>query len=92
LGVELSLLDPEERRHYLNLILQAGLEEDFLEWLRQQGITHVVGRFDNIPLELIKAYAGERKLTAEGEEAERVQETREADERFIPAKARSRRF
>ncbi|WP_434731062.1 hypothetical protein WLZ34_05545 [Thermogladius sp. KZ2Tp1] len=88
----MSFLEPRERREYLELIVQAGLEEDFIEWLRLQGITHIIGRFDNIPLELIKAYIAEKKLEVDAEAHEDIHETGEEDRRFIPAKERSRRF
>ncbi|MEL9908050.1 MAG: hypothetical protein QXV08_02345 [Desulfurococcus sp.] len=55
-------MDPSYRRELLSLIINAGLEEDFIEWLSIQGIRHLVGRVDNIPEELLLAYVKEKKL------------------------------
>ncbi len=60
-------LTPLEKQELVKLIVQAGLEEDFLKWLEQQGYKYFFGRLDNIPDELIEAYVKERKLMDLGE-------------------------
>ncbi|WP_042667613.1 hypothetical protein [Desulfurococcus amylolyticus] len=64
------MIDPSYRRELLSLIINAGLEEDFIEWLSIQGIRHLVGQVDNIPEELLLAYVKEKKLIDTEEEDE----------------------
>lgn len=80
----MSLLDPEARRRMAQLIIEAGLEEDFINWLKAQGISHVVGKFDNVPAELLQAYIAEKRLVHEGEEE--PAEGPDEDDRYIPSK------
>lgn len=60
-------LDPSFRRELISLIINAGLEEDFIEWLKTQGRTHIIGKMDNVPDELLLVYVREKKLTVEEE-------------------------
>ncbi|ADV65327.1 hypothetical protein [Desulfurococcus mucosus] len=64
------MMDPSYRRELLSLIVNAGLEEDFIEWLRTQGVKHLYGQLDNIPEELLLAYIREKKLEDAGEDIE----------------------
>ncbi|WP_440059672.1 hypothetical protein ACSU1N_00490 [Thermogladius sp. 4427co] len=82
----MTLEDPRERRELVDLIIQAGLEEDFLNWLRIQGITHVVGKFDNVPIELIRAYVEEKKLYPPDKVEEGIADNTEFDQRYIPSR------
>lgn len=60
-------LDPSIKRELISLIINAGLEEDFIEWLKIQGRTHIIGKMDNVPDELILAYVREKRLVIEEE-------------------------
>lgn len=60
-------LSPSEKRDLVKLIIEAGLEEELVRWLEQQGYTYVFGRLDNIPDELIEAFVREKKLKDFGE-------------------------
>jgi len=60
-------LDPSFRRELISLIINAGLEEDFIDWLKTQGRTHIIGKMDNVPDELLLVYVREKKLTVEEE-------------------------
>ncbi|MEM2009616.1 MAG: hypothetical protein QXV51_02105 [Thermosphaera sp.] len=60
-------LDPSMKRELISLIINAGLEEDFIEWLKIQGRTHIIGKMDNVPDELILTYVKEKKLVVEDE-------------------------
>ncbi len=65
-------LSPSEKQELIKLIVQAGLEEDFLKWLEQQGYKYFFGRLDNIPDELITTYVRVRRLTDLGEDEYKV--------------------
>ena len=60
-------LSPSEKRELVKLIIEAGLEEELVKWLEQQGYTYVFGRLDNIPDELVEAFVREKKLRDLGE-------------------------
>jgi hypothetical protein len=62
-------LDPSLRRELISLIINAGLEEDFIDWLKTQGRTHIIGRMDNVPDELLLVYVREKRLTIDEEPA-----------------------
>ncbi len=79
-------MDPNYRRELIKLILDAGLEEDFTQWLRQQGYTHFFGRLDNIPGELIETYVKLRKLIDNGDEERLFKEIMEMKELEPPEK------
>ncbi|GEM_PF-1866203 len=69
---KMSKLTPSEKRDLVKLIVEAGLEEELMEWLKQQGYTYVFGRLDNIPDELIEAFVREKKLDDMGEDEYRI--------------------
>jgi len=83
-------LEPSYRRELRSLIVNSGLEEDFMEWLSIQGIRHVFGQLDNIPDELIVAYLAEKKLLETGVE-EKVEYVGLPDEPGGGVYVRSRR-
>ncbi len=68
----METLSPSEKQELIKLIVQAGLEEDFLHWLEQQGYRYFFGRLDNIPDELIVTYVRIKRLTDLGEDEYKV--------------------
>ncbi|MEM0380474.1 MAG: hypothetical protein QW607_06700 [Desulfurococcaceae archaeon] len=51
------------RKHsLLRLIVNAGLEEEFIEWLKQHGYKDLYGRLDDIPIEIIEKFVNDKKL------------------------------
>ena len=89
-------MDPLHKRELIRLIIDAGLEEEFTNWLKQQGYTHFFGKFDNIPGELIETFVKEKRLLADIDEDKeffnellRSEELEPPDKRnYIPAKRR----
>ncbi len=86
-------LDPQRKRELVELIVNAGLEEDLLEWLKQQGYTYFFGKLDNIPDELILTYVKIRKLLVVDEDEKFISEAVSTPEleppekrNYIPAK------
>ncbi len=86
-------IDPEQKRELIKLIIDAGLEEDLLNWLKQQGYSYFFGKLDNIPDELILTYVRIRKLQVVDEDYEFIQEAISSPEleppekrNYIPAK------
>ncbi len=78
--------DPQRKREFVKLILDAGLMEDFINWLRQQGYNYVFGKLDNIPGELVEAYVKSKKLVVEDEDSEIFEEALETPELEPPDK------
>jgi hypothetical protein len=86
-------MDPKRKRELLRLIIDAGLEEDFTQWLSQQGYNYLFGRLDNIPDELLETYVRIRKLLVDNEDDKLFREIMKMEEveppekrNFIPAK------
>ena len=65
-------LEPEKKRELIKIILDAGLEEDFMKWLEMQGYTYFFGRLDNIPDELVETYVRVKKLVIEEDEDQEI--------------------
>jgi hypothetical protein len=56
-------MNEEEKRYsLLRLIVTAGLEEDFINWLGEKGYHDIYGRLDNIPPHLVEEYVSAKKL------------------------------
>ena len=79
-------LSPSEKYELVKLIVDAGLEEDFMEWLRNQGYTHLFGRLDNIPDELIESYIRIKKLLPAEDYDSYLEALRNMDELEPPGK------
>ncbi len=79
-------MEPEKKRELLKLILDAGLMEDFINWLQQQGYSYVFGKLDNIPGELVEAYVKIKKLVVEDEDNKIFEEALETPELEPPDK------
>jgi len=52
----------KERESLLRLIINAGLEENLIEWLNSKGYRDFFGKLDNVPLELLMEFVNEMKL------------------------------
>jgi len=52
----------KQRESLLRLIINAGLEENLIEWLNSKGYRDFFGKLDNIPLDLLLEYVNEMKL------------------------------
>jgi hypothetical protein len=63
-------MDPARKRKLVELIVSAGLEEDLMQWLSQQGYTSFYGKLDNVPGELLESYVKAKKLLVEDEDEE----------------------
>ncbi|MET1159701.1 MAG: hypothetical protein ABWW65_01960 [Thermoprotei archaeon] len=63
----------------INLIYTAGLEEDFLKWLSKQGYKDIVGKLDNVPIDVIERYVHEKKLSQESGDEELFKEINSID-------------
>ncbi|RLG83493.1 MAG: hypothetical protein DRO40_04505 [Thermoprotei archaeon] len=86
-------LNPCEKQELIKLIVQAGLEEDFMKWLEEKGYNVIFGRLDNIPDELLVAYVRNMKLLDNGEDEDHIYEDLsevEPDTKVIPAKKAKR--
>lgn len=55
-------MNSDRRRSLLRLIINAGLEEEFINWLKQRGYRDLYGRLDNVPLHVIDEFVHEYKL------------------------------
>ena len=65
----------EDKRYSLiRLIINAGLEEDFIEWLNNHGYHDFFGRLDNVPVKLIEEYVSTKKLLDDGDDHELLEE------------------
>ena len=89
-------MDPLRKRELIRLIMDAGLEEEFTNWLKQQGYTYFFGKFDNIPGELIETFVREKRLLVDiDEDTKFFNEVLSSEEleppekrNYIPAKKR----
>ena len=84
-------LTREDKERLLKLIVTAGLEEDFTQWLEKRGYNYIFGRLDNIPDELVLEYVREKRLLADdAEEVKIYYEIGDVEpperKRYIPAK------
>ncbi len=79
-------MDPKHKRELLRLIIDAGLEEDFTQWLSQQGYNYLFGRLDNIPDELLETYVRIRKLLIDSEDDKLFREIMGMEEAEPPGK------
>ena len=69
----------DKRTSLIRLIINAGLEEDLIEWLSSKGYKDFFGKLDNIPLELLEEYVSLKKLLDEGDDKELIEEINSID-------------
>lgn len=85
-------MSEDKRYSLIRLIINAGLEEDFIEWLNKQGYHDFFGRLDNVPVEIIEKYIRVKKLLDEGDDHKLIEEINNIDyyddERYIKARKR----
>jgi len=91
-------MDSSNRKHeLLRVIINAGLDEDLINWLRNRGYTDLYGRLDNVPLEILEEYFRGKKLSPDIDESELIREINELDHvddkrGYIKAKSRGKHF
>ncbi len=73
-------MESDDRKYsLLRLVINAGLEEDLIEWLNKKGYHDFYGRLDNIPSKLIEEYVSLKKLLIEDNDAELLKEINSID-------------
>ncbi|OYT40553.1 MAG: hypothetical protein B6U89_01735 [Desulfurococcales archaeon ex4484_58] len=72
-------MDMDRKYLLIRLIVNAGLEEDFMTWLKDRGYEDLYGRLDNIPLDIIEEYVNSRKLLDTSDDYELIKEINSID-------------
>jgi len=72
-------MESDKKYSLLRLIVNAGLEEDLMDWLSRHGYRDLYGRLDNIPTQVIEKYVDEKKLLIRDDEEDYIKEINNID-------------